>query len=109
MAEVGAVLMQVRINGEPHQIKIAALREDYVELTPSPALAGPLTLRVNGEPFLQEQRDGKPCLPARMLWGFSRPDFALVGYDLTTDGWCDPIAFLRERRADTQPAPFVLD
>jgi murein DD-endopeptidase MepM/ murein hydrolase activator NlpD len=109
VAEVGAVLMRMLVDGEPHDIKIASLSEDYMELAPSPALAGSLTLRMKGEAFSLEQREGKPCLPARLLWGFSRPDFALVGYDLTTDGWRDPIAFLREHRADTQPAPYILD
>ena len=108
-AEVGAVLLRFRLNGDLHDVKLAALHEDYVELAASVDLPSSLTIRFNGEPYTVEHRDGKPCLPARLLWRFQRPDFALVGYDLETDGWRDPIAFLREQRADTQPAPFQLN
>jgi murein DD-endopeptidase MepM/ murein hydrolase activator NlpD len=108
-AEVGATLMRLRIEGEPHDVKIAALGEDYVELAAAVELPSELNIRVRGERFSIIQRDGKPCLPARILWGFARSDFSLVGYDLTTDGWRDPIAFLREHRADTQPAPFLVE
>ena len=34
------------------------------------------------------------------------PDFMIVGYGLSTDGWLDPIAFLKAHGADTNPAPF---
>jgi murein DD-endopeptidase MepM/ murein hydrolase activator NlpD len=109
MAEVGAVLVRLRIDGASSDVKIAALNEDYVELASAVDLPRNFTIRVDGKPFSVEDRNGQPCLPARLLWGFSLPDFALVGYDLTTDGWRDPIAFLREQRADTQPAPFILE
>jgi len=34
------------------------------------------------------------------------PDFPIVGYGLTTDGFREPTEFLREMRADSQPAAF---
>jgi hypothetical protein len=36
------------------------------------------------------------------------PEFAIVGYGLSTDGWSDPIAFLKAHAADTNPAPFEM-
>ena len=53
-------------------------------------------------------RDGKAITEARLLWLIERPDFAIVGYDLSKDHWRDPIAFLREHNADTHPAPYRL-
>ena len=30
----------------------------------------------------------------------------MIGYGLSTDGWHDPVAFLRQHGADNNPAPF---
>ena len=106
-AEVGAVIMRMRINGEAYPIKIAALQEDFVELDLPDSMPRLDSIRLNDVPFPFQERDGKRCLPAKILWVTRRPDFPLVGYELKLDAWHDPLAFLREHQADTNPAPFA--
>ena len=36
------------------------------------------------------------------------PEFVIVGYGLSTEGWVDPILFLKTHSADVNPAPFEL-
>ena len=63
---------------------------------------------VRGRPITIESKEGKAVAPASLLWGMQRQDFPLVGYDLSLDGWRDPVKFLREHQAHTNPARYRL-
>ena len=107
MAEVGAVVFHIAIDGQPRDVKIAALGEEWIEVDLPPERPQRITFRLAGEAYEVLQRDGKPCLPARLLWRWRRADFPVVGYALDTACWRDPIAFLREHQADSRPAPLT--
>ena len=107
MIKPGMVLFHMTYHGDPYEVKIAALHEDVIELTLPADRPQKIDFHFNGEVFRVEDHDGKPCLPARIMWRLSDRDFPLTGYALATDGWRDPIAFLREHHADTRPAPFT--
>ncbi len=103
LAEPGCTLLTARYQGQSRPIKLAAVTSDEIEIrVPAdvPAPSGVGTFQITA-------RDGKYFLPARMLWTLrTRPGFELVGYGLTTDGWHDPTAFLRQHHAEHNPAPF---
>jgi hypothetical protein len=109
LAEIGSTLGQMTIDGRPAAITLAELGEEWIEISLPEGVTPPLRLRRGGETFDIESRDGKAVARAALLWKLRRKDFALVGYGLSTEGWRDPIEFLREQRADTQPAPFQWD
>ena len=108
MAEVDATIFRVVINGHPCGLKIVSLGEEQVEVELSDPTISLRNLTVNGTPHVMERRDNKLYAPAALLWEVQRPDFDLVGYALKIDGWNDPVRFLRDRKADTNPAPFQL-
>ena len=52
-------------------------------------------------------RDGR-FFAAQMLWDVkSRPGFTIAGYGLSTEGWPDPTALLRQQGADVNPSPLL--
>ncbi len=106
-AEIGAVLLRLNMAGRSAALTLAALGEESIELQLSEAAVSINGLQLNGRNFDVETRDGKLIAPAVLLWEIQRPDFALVGYALSADGWRDPIGFLRQHNADTDPALFA--
>jgi murein DD-endopeptidase MepM/ murein hydrolase activator NlpD len=90
-------------------VRVARLGEEEVELE-VPEAARPRNIKVTlqGEEFFLVGREGKFFLPAKVLWRTRRSDFPIVGYGLSTEGWRDPVAFLREREADAHPPGFKL-
>jgi murein DD-endopeptidase MepM/ murein hydrolase activator NlpD len=105
-AEIGSALLRVNMAGRSSELTLTALGQDSIELQ-LPERSVPLAgLQLNGRHFDVDTRAGKLSVPATLLWEIQRPDFALVGYALSTNGWKDPIRFLRAHNADTNPAPF---
>jgi murein DD-endopeptidase MepM/ murein hydrolase activator NlpD len=118
-AEEGMTLFQLATATGRSPVRLARLGEEEIELaipeaimpeTTTPEATTPriIKLTLQGEEFSLAPKGGKFFLPAKILWRTHRADFPIVGYGLSTAGWCDPIAFLRERDADTRPPPFKL-
>lgn len=106
--EEGADL--IRFSGPPGVLKLTLRKLDpqWSEVEFSRTVPLPFRVTYNDQPFEVVQREGKLVLDSSELWRILRPDFPLVGYALTTDGFEDPVQFLRRQRADTNPAPFRL-
>jgi len=106
LAEPGCTLVEFRIGGQPGLMKLVALGEDQIEVE-MPSGVSASSINLGGRVFPVSNRDGKHFLPARLLWDLKhRPGFEIVGYGLSTEGWHDPVAFLRQLGADRNPAPF---
>lgn len=85
----------VEVGADWVQVDLPASVPDKLEIR-----LGPITTNIS-------KQGEKYFIPARYLWGFQRHDFPLVGYSLTTEGFRDPIAFLKEHQAHTLPAPYL--
>jgi murein DD-endopeptidase MepM/ murein hydrolase activator NlpD len=108
MAEIGRKVIDVNYNGKQAPLKIAEVRDDVVLLSGATALPDRLRLNINGRDF-ELTRDGdKAEVESSILLRVPTPEFPIVGYGLSTDGWLDPIAFLRAHSADSSPAAFEL-
>jgi hypothetical protein len=94
------------VNGKKTPIKLTAMNEQEVEVEADKSLPGDFKIRFGDQEFALTKRDGKRYLPNAALHFVQRPDFAIVGYGLNTNGWRNPTELLMEMRADTQPAPF---
>jgi murein DD-endopeptidase MepM/ murein hydrolase activator NlpD len=106
MAEVGRKLIDLTFNGNRVPLKIADLREDAVILSGATVLPERLRLNINGRDFEIIRHGDKAEVSATILLRVPSPEFPIVGYGLSTDGWLDPVAFLKSRGADVNPAPF---
>jgi murein DD-endopeptidase MepM/ murein hydrolase activator NlpD len=106
MAEVGRKLIDLTFNGNQVPLKIAELREDAVVLSGATVLPERLRLNINGREFEIIRHGDKAEVSAAILLRVPSPEFPIVGYGLSTDGWLDPVAFLRSQGADSNPAPF---
>jgi murein DD-endopeptidase MepM/ murein hydrolase activator NlpD len=104
--EVGAEIFTMIVNGKKSSIKVAALDEQEIEIEADESIPANFKFRFGDQEFALSKRDGKRFLPNAALQHVQRPDFAIVGYGLNTNGWRNPTEFLMEMRADTQPAPF---
>lgn len=104
--EVGSEIFSMIINGKKTSIKVAALDEPEIEVEVDVSVPANFTFRFGDQELALTKRDGKHFLPNVALHYVQRPDFAIVGYGLNTNGWRNPTEFLMEMRADTQPAPF---
>lgn len=109
LAEPGMTLFELKTAAVRSPVRLASLGEEEIELeVPEAAMPGIIKLTLQGEEFSLEPEGGKFSLPARVLWRTRRSDFPIVGYGLSTDGWRDPVAFLREQAADAGLPPFKL-
>jgi murein DD-endopeptidase MepM/ murein hydrolase activator NlpD len=106
MAAVGRKLLVMTMDGKPAQPEIAELRGDNIVLTGAKDLPEQLQIGLDGRKFQLSKHDDKAELNAAFLSYVPSPEFMIVGYGLSTDGWLDPIAFLKSHGADTNPAPF---
>jgi murein DD-endopeptidase MepM/ murein hydrolase activator NlpD len=108
MWEPGAIITKLNANGKSAALKLVGLREDEVEIAVDleGAKLDSLTIEAAGKNYLVTTRDDKHFLPSAVLSVLPRPDFPILGYGLTTDGFREPTEFLREMRADSQPAAF---
>jgi murein DD-endopeptidase MepM/ murein hydrolase activator NlpD len=107
-AEAGAVLMHLRVDDQRVPLRIKSLDADQIAVELPAAAGRNVNVRIAGELFTFTAQDDVHVAPARILWLASFPDFPIIGYDLATTGWLDPIQTLRSFQADTNPAPFRL-
>jgi len=105
-AEPGTQLFKAPLAGENVPVTLVSLDEKEIEIKAEMELPSNAEITINGHSYKMTARDGKHWLPADVLHYLQRPDFRIVGYDLSTKGWRDPTAFLRELGADTNPARF---
>jgi murein DD-endopeptidase MepM/ murein hydrolase activator NlpD len=106
MAEVGRKLVLMSIEGKGQLLSIAEVRENTVVLSSAQELPGRLTIGQDGRVFELTKRDGKTEVAAAFLRYLPSPESAIAGYGLSTDGWLDPIAFLRAQGAERASAAF---
>jgi len=106
MAEPGSVLLPLRTDETSTPITLVALGEQEIEVKTEAVLPSPFVLQFADRQFAMTERDGKHYLPAAVLYCNLRPDFAIVGYGLSTKGWLDPTELLVKMRADSAPAPY---
>ncbi|HEX3601462.1 MAG TPA: M23 family metallopeptidase [Lacipirellulaceae bacterium] len=107
MAEVGRKLMVMSVDGKATSLQIAELRDHSIVLTGAKDLPDELTMGLDGRKFRFTKQGDRAEVDAAFLTYIPSPDFLIVGYGLSTDGWEDPIAFLRVHGADVNPAPFT--
>jgi len=115
LADPGCTLYEVREKPEdsPLPAKLKTLGEREIELEYPAAVAERMqkaarrTIRLGGRAYPVTVREGRFFSLAQMLWDVkSRPGFVIAGHGLSTEGWPDPTAFLRQHGADVNPAPF---
>ncbi len=106
MFEPGRELFDVRMDGQQTAVKLVDLNETEAEVELPESAPPNLHIGLPGKAISITTRDGKHFMPAVALTYLPPQGFPIIGYALTTDGFRDPTAFLREMRADTQPAPF---
>jgi murein DD-endopeptidase MepM/ murein hydrolase activator NlpD len=108
IAEAGRKMIDVAVNGKALPLQIVELRDDTVVFKASSDFPERLRLNVNGRDF-EIVRDGDTAkVESAILWNLPSNEFPIVGYGLSTEGWLDPVAFLRSQRADINPAAFEL-
>jgi murein DD-endopeptidase MepM/ murein hydrolase activator NlpD len=106
MAEVGRKLLLMTTDGHATQMQITALHEDKIEISGAANLPVELVSGLDGRKITVEKQDDKATLDPAFLYYVPAPDFVIVGYGLSTDGWLDPIDFLRQHGGEANPAPF---
>lgn len=104
-AEPGCTLGDLHLAGRAIPIQLVNVAEDQIEIKIGGGF--PLSyLTRAGRRYPITVRDGKSYVSAQMLWDVpSRPGFEIAGYAETTEGWLDPVAFLRKHDAARNPAP----
>lgn len=108
MAEEGMTLFTLVLGGKQHAVTMLVVGEDEVRVdVPDIVPDGFPVILASGRYDIQK-RDGEFFLPSKVLWMSRRPDFSIVGYALSTEHWFDPVAFLRQHKADTNPAPHLI-
>jgi hypothetical protein len=65
-----------------------------------------LQVSVNDQDFELTKRENGAEVTSAILSQIQSPEFSIVGYGLSTDGWLDPTTFLRSHGADINPAAF---
>ncbi len=108
MAQVGRKLVLMSTEGKLLSLEIAELKEkeEVIVLKGGADLPAWLQMGASGRKFEITQRGESAEVSAGVLSYVPSPEFAIVGYGLSTDGWLDPITFLKAHGADTNPAAF---
>jgi murein DD-endopeptidase MepM/ murein hydrolase activator NlpD len=107
MVEPGARLIELRdADGKQASVTIAQIGEVETEVDVPPNVPDTFDIATPAGKTTVTRRGANHFVPSRIFWEYQRPGFAIVGYSLSTDGWLDPIEFLKEHNADTFPAPF---
>ncbi|HEY4312949.1 MAG TPA: M23 family metallopeptidase [Pirellulales bacterium] len=99
--EEGDKLLSIQFQGESLPIRAVKLGDTEIEITADREL--PEKVQLAGQMFEVTTRDGKHFLPATVLHRIQNPNFAIIGYGLSTKGWRDPTEFLREKNAGQPP------
>jgi murein DD-endopeptidase MepM/ murein hydrolase activator NlpD len=108
MMEVGRLLLVVPLEGKMAPLRVAELRADAIVLNGADKLPEVLQMTIGERKFEMRTKNGIAEVPWDILGVIQPPEFPIVGYGLSTEGWHDPIGFLRERGAELAPAPFHL-
>jgi murein DD-endopeptidase MepM/ murein hydrolase activator NlpD len=106
MAEIGRKLLLMTTDSHATQMQITELRDDKIEISGATNLPAELVMGLDGRKIEVEEHDDKATIDAAFLCYVPAPDFLIVGYGLSTDGWLDPIDFLRVHGAEANPAAF---
>ncbi len=107
MAEVGRKLLLMTLDGHATEMQITALHDDKIDVSCATNLPAELVMGLDGRKIAVEKQGDKATLDAAFLYYVPAPDFLIVGYGLSTDGWVDPIDFLKAHGAEVNPAPFT--
>jgi murein DD-endopeptidase MepM/ murein hydrolase activator NlpD len=99
MAENGRVLLQANVNGQVATLRIRDVTEKVVTLDDVKGVPDTVKIFVRDKAFELKRKDGRFEVAADILWHLQPPEFAIVGYGLSTNGWRDPVAFLRDPEA----------
>ena len=106
LAEPGCTLLTFHVGDKPGSMRLLQLGEEEIEVE-LPEGVSATSINLGGRAYTITRRDERFLLPARILRDIrNRPGFQIVGYGLSTEGWHDPVAFLRRHGADRNPAPF---
>src|SRR5262249_39597638 len=110
MAEAGRKLVLMMADGTGSALEIAEVKETDKEgvivLKGGSALPASLQMGADGRRFDITHTGDNVEVSAALLSYVPSPEFLIVGYGLSTDGWLDPILFLKAHSADVNPAPF---
>jgi murein DD-endopeptidase MepM/ murein hydrolase activator NlpD len=102
-------LMPVSVGGRITTLRIQDFTEERLVLTGGGELPDRLRLDVAGKDFELQKRNDAVEVAANILWHIQPPDFAIVGYGLSTEGWLDPVAFLRDPLTHPHALPHPAD
>lgn len=105
--EAGQELFKLVIDGESVTIRLIEPAEPRSRVSVEPDPQRDLEFPMLGRRVDLTPTDDGFSVPSFILYGSRPPDFGgrFAGYHFTLEGWRDPISFLRERRADRDPAP----
>ena len=82
-------------------------KDESITVKGGAGLPARLLIGADGPKFdVKQLGENRTEVPAALLAYLPSPEFAVVGYGLSTEGWLDPVAFLKTRGADANPAPF---
>jgi hypothetical protein len=103
LAEIGRKLVLMSLDGKGQLLTISEVRETTIVLSSSQELADRITAGQDRRIFQLTKRDGKAEVAAAFLRYVPSPEFTIVGYGLSTEGWLDPVAFLAAHQAEAPP------
>lgn len=103
----GATLFSVPINGQQTFVRLGTAGETQMTLELPPGLPDMWGVSLSGTNIAVRRIDGAFRMPAWVLWDHMPPEANIVGYSPTLNDWYDPIAFLRQHQAHTNPAPYM--
>jgi murein DD-endopeptidase MepM/ murein hydrolase activator NlpD len=95
MLEKGQPFIACNITGTPALLKIGEVTEEQVTLTGGENLPERFQLKSNDKAFDFRNEQGKVTTTSEILQHFQPLGFQIVGYGLSTEGWLDPVQFLR--------------
>jgi murein DD-endopeptidase MepM/ murein hydrolase activator NlpD len=112
MAEMGRKLVLMMADGTGSALEIVEVKEKdndgVIVLKGGSALPASLQIGADGRKLEITHSGDNVEVSAALLSYVPSPEFLIVGYGLSTDGWLDPIAFLKAHSADVNPAAFEL-
>lgn len=105
MGRHGMPFMQIPIGGKPQLIAVDEVGETTTSLLMPPGAPDRFLAVHEGAPLPIVREDDEYRIPSWPLWRIVIAEAKVHGYSPSLDGWTDPTAFLRTKRADSFPAP----
>ncbi len=105
MGRHGMPFMQIPIGGKPELIKVDEVGETTTSLLVPPGTPDRFLAVHEGVPLPIVRENDKYLMPSWPLWRIVIAEAKVHGYAASLEGWTDPTAFLRSKRADSFPAP----